>query len=231
MQTTEEHKAAIKSLKTIKKKVEYIFEYFPRSRNSIAYVQVLYWRYNNDLPVWFEDKDIWGKEKLPDYTTIVRMRQILQGDGYFLPTDPAVLKRRRRGKVQPKDYFADYPFPPRATTVLSSPIPIERATFEERVVRELDDVRERIAYVASQHEHARNDDVYLAFLVWKTMGFEPKFPEGFIPKEGILPPLSTPRRIVQIIQNIEKRFPPSDETQRYRRRKEEVYREYFKGDD
>ena len=84
-------------LKTIKDRVEWILQRHPEARNDDFYLYLLYVRY-------FEPKLSGYIKFIPfnlvksatRFETIRRCRQKLQEQGLYLPTDPKVLRKRRK---------------------------------------------------------------------------------------------------------------------------------------
>ena len=84
-------------LKTIKDRVEWILANHPEARNDDFYLYLLYVRY-------FEPKLSGYIKFIPfnlvksatRFETIRRCRQKLQEQGLYLPTDPKVLRKRRK---------------------------------------------------------------------------------------------------------------------------------------
>ncbi|MEM4014492.1 hypothetical protein [Desulfurococcus sp.] len=84
-------------LKTIKERVAWILEHYPNARNSDLYLIILYLRQFTELGKYIEYIPYELIKKYNDVTwTVRRMRQKIQEEGLYLPTDPSVLKRRRR---------------------------------------------------------------------------------------------------------------------------------------
>lgn len=53
----------------------------------------------------YEDYDVPpSSDPVTGATSITRARQKLQAQGYFLPTDPEVIKRRRKQRVKMREY-------------------------------------------------------------------------------------------------------------------------------
>jgi len=70
---------------------------------------------NDDLALIFkywklvDGADVTQPEQLlTSPLTIIRVRQKLQSDGYLLPTDPIVIKVRRKREVKVKKWLGDY---------------------------------------------------------------------------------------------------------------------------
>jgi hypothetical protein len=87
----------IAELTTMKKQVAFLLERHPSSRNCDFYLQLLYLKIFgglDNLPYieWEKIKHLSGK-----LDTVTRIRRVIQNqEGRLLPTDPEVLKRRRR---------------------------------------------------------------------------------------------------------------------------------------
>jgi len=86
-------------------KVAHILEKFPFTRNSdeLLYLMLIKIYYPDvlrklgvaALHEWIPEK---LAEELPKFETISRIRRKLNERGLYLPTDPEVLRRRRRGE-------------------------------------------------------------------------------------------------------------------------------------
>ena len=84
-------------LRTVKERVEYILEKHPNARNSDLYLIILYFRYFTELGKYIKYIPYDIIKKYDGITeTIRRMRQKIQEEGRYLPTDPEVLKKRRK---------------------------------------------------------------------------------------------------------------------------------------
>jgi len=84
-------------LRTVKERVEYILEKHPNARNSDLYLIILYLRYFTELGKYIKYIPYEVIKQYDGITeTIRRMRQKIQEEGRYLPTDPKVLKRRRK---------------------------------------------------------------------------------------------------------------------------------------
>ena len=89
----------------VRKNVVKLLKKYPHLRNDDVALVFAYWQLVDKL-----------KLKKPDHPittplTIVRDRQALQSDGYFLPTDPEVLKQRRKQKVKMRVWLGYAPEP------------------------------------------------------------------------------------------------------------------------
>lgn len=93
----DEEDELLSKLKTVKERVEYLMSISPNARNSDFYLIILYIRHF--VPELAKYIGYVPYEIIKKYEglfeTIRRTRQKIQEDGRFLPTDPAVLKRRR----------------------------------------------------------------------------------------------------------------------------------------
>ena len=84
-------------LRTVKERVEYLLDKYPNTRNSDLYLIILYLRYFTELGKYIKYIPYDVIKKYDGITeTIRRMRQKIQEEGRYLPTDPEVLKRRRK---------------------------------------------------------------------------------------------------------------------------------------
>ena len=85
-------------LKKMKDKVEYLLQKYPNSRNSDFYLIILYIRkFIPELAGFFRYIPYNIIKKYDGlFESIRRCRQKIQEEGRFLPTDPEVLKRRRK---------------------------------------------------------------------------------------------------------------------------------------
>ena len=80
-------------LKTGKARVEWILEKYPSARNSDTLLQFIYMRVFEGIDIPYVE---WEKISKLSLETVRRMRQKLQEEGKYLPTNPEVLKRRKR---------------------------------------------------------------------------------------------------------------------------------------
>ena len=95
---TMDNEAPLKEkLRTVKERVEYLLDKYPNARNSDLYLIILYLRYFTDLGRYIKyiPYDV-IKEYDGITETIRRMRQKIQEEGRYLPTDEKVLRRRRK---------------------------------------------------------------------------------------------------------------------------------------
>jgi len=90
-------KALLERLRTVKERVEYLLEKYPNARNSDLYLIILYLRKFTELGKYIKYIPY---EVIRKYDGVMesirRARQKIQEEGRYLPTDPNVLKRRRR---------------------------------------------------------------------------------------------------------------------------------------
>jgi len=94
---TPEEEELLKKLKTVKERVEWLLQRFPNARNSDLYLTILYLRYFTELGSYIKYIPYELIKKYDGiFETIRRTRQKLQEQGKYLPTDPQVLKRRRK---------------------------------------------------------------------------------------------------------------------------------------
>ena len=84
-------------LKTVKERVEYLLERYPESRNDDFYLYILYVRhFEPELSRYIEYIPFEIIKRSTRFETIRRCRQKLQEQGLYLPTDPKVLRKRRK---------------------------------------------------------------------------------------------------------------------------------------
>ena len=78
---------------TVKEAVIHLLEQFPEARNNDTYLEWLFLRYVRKIDLPWE-----SFEKLRSFSleTVRRCRQLIQSGGNFLPTNPDVLRRRRK---------------------------------------------------------------------------------------------------------------------------------------
>ena len=94
---TEEEERVLERLKTVKERVEYLLKKYPSARNSDLYLAILYFRKFTELGKYI-DYIPYSLIKKYDGTfeSVRRARQKIQEEGRYLPTDPEVLKKRRK---------------------------------------------------------------------------------------------------------------------------------------
>ena len=80
-------------LATVKKHVEDLLEHYEETRNDDRYLLILYWKQVDKLPLPFVPWDVIQGLTSPE--TIRRMRQKIQAEGRFKPTDPEVEAKRQ----------------------------------------------------------------------------------------------------------------------------------------
>lgn len=86
-----------KKLKTVKARVRWLMQRFPETRNSDLYLTILYLRYFTELGQYIRFIPYELIKKYEGiFETISRTRRKIQESGELLPTDPKVLKRRRK---------------------------------------------------------------------------------------------------------------------------------------
>lgn len=81
------------AIKTIKKQVQHALDNYPATRNSDALLVETVCRL-------FTDRAGERYDQLKIAETVRRSRQYYQNKGYFLPTDPAIIKRRNQNKSE-----------------------------------------------------------------------------------------------------------------------------------
>ena len=93
----EEEEELLEKLKTVKERVEYLLRKYPDARNSDLYLTILYLRKFTELGKYIDYIPYNVIRKYEGvFETIRRTRQKIQEEGYYLPTDPKVLKKRRK---------------------------------------------------------------------------------------------------------------------------------------
>jgi len=84
-------------LKTVKERVEYILQHYPESRNDDFYLYLLYVRlFEPRLSGYIRFIPLDLVKSATRFETIRRMRQKIQEEGRYLPTDPQILEKRRK---------------------------------------------------------------------------------------------------------------------------------------
>lgn len=84
-------------LRTVKERVEYLLDKYPNARNSDLYLIILYLRYFTELGQYIKYIPYEIIKQYDGITeTVRRMRQKIQEEGRYLPTDEKVLRRRRK---------------------------------------------------------------------------------------------------------------------------------------
>jgi len=84
-------------LKTVKEQVEWLLERYPESRNDDFYLYILYVRhFEPELSRYIEFIPFELIKKSTRFETIRRCRQKIQEEGRYLPTDPKILRKRRK---------------------------------------------------------------------------------------------------------------------------------------
>jgi len=82
-------------LRTKKEQVGAILEQFPSSRNSDAYLTILWLREYGNLSVKIPFIP-WSDIERIRFESIRRVRQLFNKDGQYVATDPRVLRQRQR---------------------------------------------------------------------------------------------------------------------------------------
>ena len=90
--------ALLKKLRTVKERVIYILDKYPETRNNDLYLWLIYVRlFDPVLSKYIKFIPYKVLEKAVSFETIRRVRQKVQNElGLYPPTDPKVIKRRRR---------------------------------------------------------------------------------------------------------------------------------------
>jgi len=84
-------------LKTVKERVEYILENYPEARNDDFYLYLIYVRlFEPKLSGYIKYIPFNLVKTATRFETIRRCRQKLQEQGQYLPTDPKILRKRRK---------------------------------------------------------------------------------------------------------------------------------------
>jgi len=93
----DEEEELLERLKTVKERVEYILEHYPETRNNDLYLWLIYVRlFDKELSKYIKFIPYEVLKRATHFETIRRTRQKIQEEGRYLPTDPKVLRRRRR---------------------------------------------------------------------------------------------------------------------------------------
>lgn len=93
----EEEEELLEKLRTVKDRVEYLLARYPDARNSDLYLTILYLRKFTELGKYIRYIPYNVIKKYEGiFETIRRTRQKIQEQGKYLPTDPEVLKRRKK---------------------------------------------------------------------------------------------------------------------------------------
>jgi len=93
----EEEQQLLERLRTTKERVEYILGKYPDARNSDLYLVILYLRKYTELGKYIRYIPYEIIRKYDGiFETIRRTRQKIQEEGRFLPTDPEVIRKRKR---------------------------------------------------------------------------------------------------------------------------------------
>lgn len=88
---------------TVKGNVEKLLERNPDSRNSDKYLIYLYVHEVLGVPITYEQ---WQKISGVSFESIRRVRQKIQEEGRYLPTDPEVARKRGRNQEEIRNYYA-----------------------------------------------------------------------------------------------------------------------------
>lgn len=94
---------------SIKDNVEKLLKDFPATRNSDKFLEYKYVTEVLKVKISFMD---WNKLSSVNFDSITRARRKFQEEGYYLPTDPEILKQRRRYETEmhenmPRTSFKD----------------------------------------------------------------------------------------------------------------------------
>ena len=97
-----EEKQLLHKLRTVKERVEYLLKHYPDARNSDFYLIILYIRHF--VPELAKYIKYIPYEVIKKYDglfeSVRRARQKIQEEGKYLPTDPEVLRKRRKREKQ-----------------------------------------------------------------------------------------------------------------------------------
>jgi len=87
----------LEQLKTLKEQVAYVLENYPETRNSDLYLWLILIRtFHPEASRFIKYIPYEVFKKFPNFETVARLRRKFNEEGLFLPTDLAVLRRRRR---------------------------------------------------------------------------------------------------------------------------------------
>lgn len=89
----------------VRKNVVKLLKKYPHLRNDDVALVFAYWQMVDKIKFKKSDYPITSP------STIIRDRQALQSDGYFLPTNPEVLKKRHKQKVKMRVWLGYTPEP------------------------------------------------------------------------------------------------------------------------
>jgi len=94
----EEEESLLERLSTVKERIEYLLRKYPDARNSDFYLLILYIRhFVPELSKYIKFIPYEIIRKYDGLTeTVRRARQLVQAEGKYLPTEPEVLRKRRR---------------------------------------------------------------------------------------------------------------------------------------
>lgn len=97
MEQNPEELELYKRLQTVKERVEYILNRYPNTRNNDFYLWLIYVRlFEPELKKYIKFIPYELIKKITPFSTIWRMRRKIQEEGRYLPTDPEILKKRRK---------------------------------------------------------------------------------------------------------------------------------------
>jgi len=92
--------SVLRSLKTVKERVEYLLKKYPETRNDDRYLILLYLRYFTPLSKYINYVPYEVLKQCPSFESIRRVRQYIQNTlGLYPPTKPTAVKRRRVEKA------------------------------------------------------------------------------------------------------------------------------------
>ena len=83
--------------------VRYILENSEECRNDDRHLVVYYWKYVDGVSIFLPERVL---QHLTPPETIRRVRQKIQSGGELIPTDPAVLEKRRIRQDAMRRYFS-----------------------------------------------------------------------------------------------------------------------------
>lgn len=87
----------LEKFRTVKERVEYILSRYPQTRNNDMYLWIMYVRtFVPELSKYIKFIPYEVFEKATPIETVTRARRKIQEEGRYLPTDPEVLRKRRK---------------------------------------------------------------------------------------------------------------------------------------
>jgi hypothetical protein len=87
----------IEKLRTVRERVEYILKTYPDARNDDFYLYLLYVRhFEPKLSGYIKFIPFSLIKSATRFESVRRIRQKIQEEGRYLPTDPEILEKRRK---------------------------------------------------------------------------------------------------------------------------------------